>query len=117
MSEEAPFQIPLSEIAICDMTEPELRTMMSQLGGIIDMLLPDALPGQPNHNGKPCWILHVDDGKGVSQYVGTVDPQCAVEWMRECALRIEARAGVPRETWQPPKAGDPSNDQGLGNGE
>lgn len=75
------------------MDEPQLRSFFSVMAGCIEN-------GLPQDTG---FILLVSPmGKsGVCQYVGNVDRECAMKWMKEAYTRMEQRDDVPREDGLP----------------
>jgi len=72
-----------------DMTEPELRRIMTAVARAVEAQLP---------RGVGFVVLAADFGAdpGTAQYVANASRQDCIRWLRETADRLEARDDVPR---------------------
>lgn len=73
-----------------DLTEPELRDLMSTLASITEHILTLAVEGTPLFT-----ILVFNDPK-VGQYVSNCERLSIIEALRETADRLERNEDVPR---------------------
>jgi hypothetical protein len=74
--------------ALEDMTEPELRQVMTRVARAVAGILPA---------GTGFLVVASEFGRpGVAQYVGNGQRSDFIRWMRETADRLEAREDVPR---------------------
>ena len=77
---------------IADMTEPELRDFFRDLARKVEAELP---PG-PSSKGRCLFLLLVDDGSGICQYVANAERSQCIKFLRETADRLASRGDVTR---------------------
>ncbi len=73
-----------------DMTEPELRDLMTSLAQQIEMI------GRQRLDKKPLFALVVFNDPKVGQYICNCERETMIEALRETAERLEKRQDVPR---------------------
>ena len=80
--------------ALVDMSEPEIGALLKSIGAQIDGTLRATYP--TDHQPRPMWTLLVWDDPGLAQYISSCDRSTAVQALRECADRLEAKEDVRR---------------------
>lgn len=80
---------------IQDMDELELAEYFRSLGRTLTSLLPPGRPGSVAENGC-LFLLLVDDGSGVAQYISNAQRRECIKFLRETAERLELREDVTR---------------------
>jgi len=74
-----------------DMTEPELRELMSEMGRAIQMTAALCRLAEP-----PLFVLLLFNDPKVSQYIANCQRSDCIKALREAADRLERKEDVPR---------------------
>lgn len=73
-----------------DMTEPELATLLQDMGDAIQIV------AQKHQVEKPLFALVLFNDPAVGQYIANCYPQDVIHALRECADKLARNLDVPR---------------------
>jgi hypothetical protein len=73
-----------------DMTEPELREIMTGFGRAL------GLAAHAMEVELPLFVLVIFNDPKIAQYISNCERECIIEAMRETAERLEKRQDIPR---------------------